>query len=341
MAEIKQTVGFDTIMRDLRAHKYLPVYVLMGENAYYIDKISDYIAENVLNENERDFNLSIVYGSDVSAAQVADIANRYPMMAEHQVVIVKEAQNIKKLEPLEKYFEKPSKSTILVLCFKGEALKKVKFLSKAKINGLVFESKKVNDSGLIRFIELYLKERGATIDKKSSAIIADHIGSDLSRMASELDKVLISLPESNKQVTPEIVEQQIGVSKDFNLYELKSAIATKNLFKANQIIKYFDSNPKSFPIYKILPSLFYFFQDLMIAYYAPQKRNENDIAAWLDMRYSWTAKDIVTGMRNYSGKKTLQIIYKIREIDAKSKGLDNPNTGSGDLMKELIFFILH
>jgi DNA polymerase-3 subunit delta len=208
--------------------------------------------------------------------------------------------------------------------------------------GVVFESKNKRDYELPSFIEHYLKEHQATIDQKAAQMIADHIGSDLSRLTSELDKVLVSFDEkSDRRVTPEVVEKQIGVSKDFNAFELKNAIVNKNVFKANQIVKYFDSNPKAGSIYALLPLLFNFFQNLMIAHYAPQKRNENDIADALDLNSAWGAKDYLTGMRYYSPRKTLDIISKIREIDAKSKGLDNPNTSAGDLMKELIFFILH
>ena len=334
---------FQTIMADLKARKFSPIYILMGEEAYYIDQISNYIAENVLAPEERDFNQTIVYGADTTAVQVADMARRYPMMAEYQVVIVKEAQNIRTLEALEKYLKAPVKSTILVWCHKNGTIDgRKKVASLAASVGVVFESKKMRDYELPNFIEKYLKQRQATIDQKSAQMIADHIGSDLSRLTSELDKVLISFAEnSDRIVTPEVVEEKIGVSKDFNSFELRNAIVNKNVFKANQIVKYFDSNPKAGSIYSLLPLLFNFFQNLMIAHYAPQKRNENDIAEALDLRSAWGAKDYMTGMRFYSPRKTLDIISKIREIDAKSKGLDNPNTSAGDLMKELIFFILH
>ena len=334
---------FQTIMADLKARKFSPIYILMGEEAYYIDQISNYIAENVLAPEERDFNQTIVYGADTTAVQVADMARRYPMMAEYQVVIVKEAQNIRTLDALEKYLKAPVKSTILVWCHKNGTIDgRKKVASLAASVGVVFESKKMRDYELPNFIEKYLKQRQATIDQKSAQMIADHIGSDLNRLTSELDKVLISFAEkTDRRVTPEVVEEKIGVSKDFNSFELRNAIVNKNVFKANQIVKYFDNNPKAGSIYSLLPLLFNFFQNLMIAHYAPQKRNENDIAEALDLRSAWGAKDYMTGMRFYSPRKTLDIISKIREIDAKSKGLDNPNTSAGDLMKELIFFILN
>ncbi len=341
MAE-KKTVTFDSIMRDLKARQFSPIYILMGEEAYFIDQISDYIAGHVLSPEECDFNQTVVFGSDTNAAQLADMARRYPMMAEFQVIIVKEAQNIRNWDALEKYVEKPVKSTILVICYKNGSIdRRKKLISKAETVGVVFESKKKRDYELPAFIDSYLKMRGATIDNKSAQMIADHIGSDLSRLTSELDKVLLSLTENDKRVTPEVVEEQIGVSKDFNAYELRNAIINRDVFKANQIIKYFDNNPKTGSIYALLPLLFNYFQNLMIAYYAPNRGNENELAKFLDLRSNWGVKDYIAGMRNYSGVKVMQIISKMREIDAKSKGLDNPNTGAGELMKELIFFILH
>ena len=172
-------------------------------------------------------------------------------------------------------------------------------------------------------------------------MIADHIGSDLGRLTSELDKLQIPLPENDRRVTPEIVEERIGVSKDFNAFELRNAIVNRDIFKANQIINYFDRNPKAGSIFAFLPLLFNYFQNLMLSYYAPNRNNENSVAQFLDLRSVWAVKDYMVGMRNYTGMKTMQIISKFREIDAKSKGIDNPNTSSGELMKELIFFILH
>ena len=342
MAEKKTGATFENIMRDLKARKFSPIYILMGEEAYFIDKISDYIAENVLQPEERDFNQNIVFGSDVNAAQVADLAKGYPMMSEYRVVIVKEAQNIRAAEPLEKYLEKPVMSTILVLCHKNGSIdRRKKLVSKAEAAGVVFESKKKRDYELPGFIEGYLLKHKVAIDNKSASMIADHIGSDLGRLTSELDKLQISLPENDRRVTPEIVEERIGVSKDFNAFELRNAIVNRDVFKANQIINYFDRNPKAGSIFAFLPLLFNYFQNLMLSYYAPNRNNENSVAQFLDLRSVWAVKDYMVGMRNYTGMKTMQIISKFREIDAKSKGIDNPNTSSGELMKELIFFILH
>ncbi|MBF1410630.1 MAG: DNA polymerase III subunit delta [Prevotella histicola] len=338
----KQGPTFQSIIHDLKSRKFSPIYVLMGDESYYIDQISDYVATHVLSPEERDFNQTVCFGSDVNAIQVTDMARRYPMMSEYQVIIVKEAQNIRSLDALEKYLKNPVKSTILVWCHKnGKIDARKKVVGLAQTVGVVFESQKLRDYQLPEFIQNYLKQKKVSIDPKSCQMIADHIGADLNRLTSELDKVLISLPPDNLRVTPEIVEEQIGVSKDFNAFELRNAIVQRDVFKANQIIKYFDNNPKAGSLYSFLPLLFSYFQNLMIAYYAPQKNTEQGIATALDLRSSWGAKDFLIGLKNYSARKTMDIISKIRDTDAKSKGLDNPNTGVGDLMKELIFFILH
>ena len=339
----QSSVTYDSIMRELTARQFRPLYYLMGDESYYIDKIADWIAENVLQPEERDFNQTVLFGSDVTASQIVDAAKRYPMMAEHQVLIVKEAQNIKNTEPLEKYFKSPMPSTILVMCHKNGKVdgRKQGYVRAIQQAGVLFESKKLNEKDLPPFIEKFLTDGGASIDYTSSQLIADSIGSDLSRLTSELNKVLLSLPADDKRVTPQVVEDQIGVSKDFNAFELRDALITRNVYKANLIIKYFDENPKAGSIYAFLPLLFSYFQNLMIAYYCPQKNNPDALAQWLEYRSAWYVKDYVAGMKNFSGMKVMQIISKIREIDAKSKGLDNPNTPAGELMKELIFFILH
>ncbi len=338
----KQGVTFQTIMQDLKNRSFAPFYLLMGDESYYIDSISDYIASHVLSPEESDFNQTICFGSDVTAVQVADMARRYPMMAEYQVIIVKEAQNIRSLEALEKYLKNPVKSTILVWCHKnGKIDARKKVIGVAQSVGVVFESKKLRDYQLPDFIQNYLKPKKISIDPKSCQMIADYIGADLSRIVSELDKILIYLPEDDRRITPEVVEKEVGVSKDFNAFELRNAIVSKDVFKANQIIKYFDNNPKAGSLYSFLPLLFSFFQNLMIVHYTPNKSSEQDIARALDLKSAWGSKDFITGLRNYSARKTMEIISKIREVDGKSKGLDNPNTGAGELMKELIFFILH
>ena len=344
MPEKKNTgISYETIMRDLKARHFSPIYILMGDESYYIDKISDYIAEHVLRPEERDFNQTVVFGSDISASQIVDSAKAFPMMAEKRVVIVKEAQNLKGTEPLVKYFKQPVVSTVLVLCHKNGSIdKRKKIIPAAQVGGaVIFESKKLYERELPGFITSYFMQHEITVEQKAAQMIADHVGADLHRLTSELDKILISFSEADRMVTPEIVEKEIGVSKDFNAFELRSAIIQRDVYKANLITKYFDNNPKAGSLFSFLPMLFSYFENLMIAFYSPNRSNENALVQFLELRNGWAARDYLTGMRNYSGMKTMQIISKIREIDAKSKGLDNPNTASSELMKELIFFILH
>ena len=342
MAETKN-VTYSSIMTELGEGHYRPVYYLMGEESYFIDQICDYIAEHALKPEERDFDQTILFGSDVNASQIADAARRFPMMGQRQVIIVKEAQNLKNTEALEKYLKQPSPTTILVICHKNGKIdgRKREYMKAIQQAGVLYESPKLKERELPQFIVSYLKQRHATIDVKSTQLIADAIGADLSRLASELDKVLIALPENNRSITPQVVEDQIGVSKDFNGFELRDAIVNKNVFKANQIINYFDKNPKAGSLYSFLPMLFNYFQNLIVAYYSPNRNSQEAVADWLEMKSAWAAKDYMTGMRNYPPMKVMNILGKLREIDAKSKGLDNPNTPPGELMKELIFYILH
>ena len=338
----KQGKTFQDIMKDLKARRFSPIYILMGEEAYYIDQITNYIAENVLTPAEQDFNLNICFGADVSAVQVTDMAKRFPMMAEYQVVIVKEAQNIHSLDALEKYLKNPAKTTILVWCHKnGKIDARKKVISLAEAHGVVFESKKLKEYQLAGFMQNYLAANKITIEPKATQMMADHIGADLSRLTSELGKVALSLSENDKRITPDIVEKEVGVSKNFNTFELRDAIVNRNVFKANQIVNYFISNPKAGSLYSFLPLLFSYFQNLMIVFYSPNNKSESDIAQILGLKNNWGAKEYIIGMRNYSARKTMDIIAKIREVDAKSKGLNNVSTGAGDLMKEVIFFILH
>lgn len=338
----KQGKTFQDIMKDLKARRFSPIYILMGEETYYIDQITNYIAENVLTPAEQDFNLNICFGADVSAVQVTDMAKRFPMMAEYQVVIVKEAQNIHSLNALEKYLKNPAKTTILVWCHKnGKIDARKKVIGLAEAHGVVFESKKLKEYQLAGFMQNYLAAKKITIEPKATQMMADHIGADLSRLTSELDKVALSLSENDKRITPDIVEKEVGVSKNFNTFELRDAIVNRNVFKANQIVNYFVSNPKAGSLYSFLPLLFSYFQNLMIVFYSPNNKSESDIAQILGLKNNWGAKEYIIGMRNYSARKTMDIIAKIREVDAKSKGLNNVSTGAGDLMKEVIFFILH
>lgn len=337
----KQEITCDDILKELRAKQYRPVYYLMGEEPYYIDLIADYITDNILTETEKEFNLTVVYGADVDIATVINAAKRYPMMSEHQVVVVKEAQNIRNMEELSYYLQKPLLSTILVICHKHGVLdRRKKLVAEIEKTGVLFESKKVKDAQLPAFITSYMKRKGIDVEPKATAMLADFVGADLSRLTGELEKLSITLPKGHTRVTPEQIEKNIGISKDYNNFELRSALVEKDVLKANKIIKYFEENPKTNPIQMTLSLLFGFFSNLMLAYYAPEK-SEQGIANMLGLRTPWQAKDYLSAMRRYNGVKTMQIIGEIRYADAKSKGVGNPSLSDGDILRELVFKILH
>ena len=337
----KQEITCDDILKELRARQYRPVYYLMGEEPHYIDLIADYITDNILTETEKEFNLTVVYGADVDIATVINAAKRYPMMSEHQVVVVKEAQNIRNMEELSYYLQKPLLSTILVICHKHGVLdRRKKLAAEIEKTGVLFESKKVKDAQLPAFITSYMKRKGIDVEPKATAMLADFVGADLSRLTGELEKLIITLPKGHTRVTPEQIEKNIGISKDYNNFELRSALVEKDVLKANKIIKYFEENPKTNPIQMTLSLLFGFFSNLMLAYYAPEK-SEQGIANMLGLRTPWQAKDYLAAMRRYNGVKTMQIIGEIRYADAKSKGVGNPSLSDGDILRELVFKILH
>ena len=341
MAKENKETTYEEIARDLKNRIYKPVYYLMGEESYYIDRISDYIAQTVLTDEEKEFNQTVLYGSDTDVPTIINAAKRYPMMSEYQVVIVKEAQNVKKIEDLSYYLQKPLMSTILVICHKHGVLDRRKKLAVEIANvGVLFESKKIKDAQLPGFISTYLKRKSVDIEPKASEMMAEFVGTDLNRMAGELDKLVITLPQGVRRITPEQVEKNIGVSKDYNNYELRSALVARDILKANKIIKYFEENPKTNPLQATLSALFGFFSNLMLAYYAPEK-TEQGIANQLSLQPSWKAKDYMAAMRVYSGVKCMQIIGEIRYCDAKSKGVDNSSLSDGDLLRELVYKILH
>ena len=340
-ATMAKETTYEVIARDLKNRIYKPVYYLMGEESYYIDKISEYIAQTVLTDEEKEFNLTVVYGSDTDVATIINAAKRYPMMAERQVVIVKEAQQLKNIEELVYYVQKPLQSTILVLCHKNGTIdRRKKLAAEVEKVGVLFESKKLKEAQLPGFITTYLKRKSVDIEPKASEMMAEYVGTDLNRMASELDKLVITLPKGVTRVSPEQIEQNIGISKDYNTYELRSALVLKDVLKANKIIKYFEENPKTNPIQMTLSVLFGFFSNLMLAYYAPEK-TEQGIAAQLGLRSPWQAREYMTAMRQYSGVKVMQIIGEIRYCDARSKGVDNASLSDADLLRELIYKILH
>lgn len=338
----KAAVTHRDIIDGIRKKEYAPVYLLMGEESYYIDRISEYMEENILAEGERDFNQQVIYCTkETNVADIVNSAKRYPMMAEHQVVIVKEAQNLLKIDDMLPYINSPLKTTVLVICYKNGVLDKRKKITAAiDKKGVVYESAKLKEGALPGFVSDYLRRKGATIEQDACMLLVESVGSDLSRMAGELDKLVISLPTSNTRITIDHIEKNIGISKEYNSFEFRNAIMRKDIFKANQIMQFFNANPKNYPPQPILAMLFNLFSNIMLYYYAPDK-SPNGLMEQLEMRSDWQVRQISDASRLYSAKKAMLIIEKLRRTDAKLKGIGKGNLNDSDIMNELVYFILH
>lgn len=334
-------VTHESIVRDVRAGNIAPVYYLMGEESYYIDRISDFLVDTLLRPEERDFNLITLFGPDTDTTAVCHVAMGFPMGAERLVVLVKEAQALKNLDPLEAYLKQPQASTTLILCHKNGTIDRRKAIVKhIEKTGVLFESARLRDYQLPTWITGYLRRKQIAIDAQAAEMMAEYVGADLNRMASELDKLVLALTAEQKTIDAALVSAHIGVSKEYNVFELTDALGKKDVQRVNQIANYFDKNPKANPIQMVLPFLFRYFSNLMLAYYAPDKSTRG-IASWIGASEWQVEKNIVPAMRKYTGRKVMDIIGQIRRTDARSKGVENPSTSSGDLMKELLFFILH
>ncbi|HBL73965.1 MAG: DNA polymerase III subunit delta [Bacteroidetes bacterium GWF2_42_66] len=330
---------FEDILQNLKKKIYHPVYFLMGEEPYFIDRITDYIAQNVLTEAEKGFNQTVLYGKDTEPDTIITHARRFPMMSNHQVVIVKEAQNIKKIEDLEPYMKNPLQSTILVINYKYKSIDKRKTFAKLiDKNGVLFEANRIYDNQLPAWINTYLATHKYTISPQASAMMAEYLGADLGKVSNELDKLIISLPE-NTQITPDHIERNIGISKEYNVFELQNALGEKNVLKANRIINYFGANPGSNPITRVISSLYYYFEKLLV-YQFLEDKSKNAVASKLGIN-PYFVQSYVTAAKNYSIKKLVEIIAILREYDMKSKGVGNVSSDPGDLQREMIYKILH
>lgn len=338
----KKEITFESICRDIRAKKFSPIYVLMGEEPYFIDKITGLLLENVLEEQEKDFNQIILYGADTNGIQILNAARRFPMMSRYQLVIVKEAQQVRDIEILSNYANHPLESTVLVINYKYKTLDRRKSLTVAvEKNGIIFESKKVPDYKMPGFITAILQERSLDIEPKAAQMLSDFLGNDLNRLDKELDKLSIIMPERGlKCVTPELVEENIGISKEYNNFELLKALSVRDVGKANRIIAFFRKNPKNNPIQATLPVLFNYFANLLICYYT-KDRSETGLMSALGLRAAFQVRDYMAGMRHYSAMKVFNIIHEIRQADARSKGFGSVNPDDGEIMKELLYKILH
>jgi DNA polymerase-3 subunit delta len=329
----------EQIIANLKAKKYATTYFLAGEETFYIDLICDYIEKNVLSEGEKAFNQTVLYGRDVEVTSLLASAKQFPMMAENTVIIVKEAQDVKKIDLLTSYVDQPLESTLLVLCYRGKKLDKRKALYKSvQKNGVYFESNRLYENKIPEWIKGYLRTKDYSIGNKSAAMLTDFLGNDLSKIAGELDKLCI-LTAKKSEITEQLIEDNIGISKDFNNFELQNAIMNKDVFKANQIIKYFEANPRNNPIVVTLSVLYNLFSKVLI-YHGLKDKNPQTVARSLGVN-PYFVKDYQKAAQCYNLKKSVQALDALREADMKSKGYNNPSTPHSELMKELVFKLCH
>lgn len=333
-------MDYNTILRDLKNKVYHPVYFLTGEEPYYIDAICDYIEDKVLDESEKDFNQTVLYGKETDITTVISEAKRYPMMANNNVVIVKEAQHLSRdIEKLESYLDNPTTTTILVFSYKYKKIDGRKSIGKKLKKKAVFlETKKLYDNQVPDWINKYLKERNYSITPQASLMITEFVGTELGKIVNELNKLIINVPAGNT-IDPKTVEENIGISKDFNNFELNKALGTKDILKANQIIMHFAKNEKEHPLVVTISMLYNFFTSVLKVHYA-KDQSQNNLASVLSV-HPFFVQDYKIAARNYSIKKAVKIIEYLRAYDLKSKGVNNASTPQGELLKELVFKILH
>ncbi len=335
----------EEIIKDLKARKFKPVYLLQGEESYYIDQVVDYMEKNILSDAEKGFNQTVLYGKDTDMATILNAAKRYPMMSEYQLIVVKEAQDLKWAEGSGKetdftlaYFEKPLPSTILVFAYKYGTFDKRKKIYKA-INGsgLVFQSDPVRDYKITAWIDDHIKSKGYKIEPQAVALMGEYLGTDLSKIANEVEKLCLNISK-DVVIKTDHIQRNIGISKEYNVFELQKALATRNVLKCNQIINYFASNPKANPMIMVMANLNSYFSKILKYHYLS---NKSEAARELGVS-PYFIKDYEAAARTFSAGKTFEIISLLREYDLKSKGVDSSgNTTDGDLLKELVFKLLH
>jgi DNA polymerase-3 subunit delta len=339
MAKAK-TLSYQQILKALQQKSYSPVYLLHGEESFYIDQLTNYIETHVLDEGTKAFNQTVLYGKDIDYKAVLDSARRYPVLSDKQVVIIKEAQELKTIDKLEPYFQNPLESTILVLAHKHKKLDKrkkfAKTLSKSK-KACLFESKKLYDKQVPNWISNYLKDKGVGIRPAASQLLAEYLGSDLSKIANELDKLLLNLPKG-ASVDKQLIQKNIGISKDFNVFELQNALGRRDGFKSFLIVKYFIANPKNHPLPMITATLYNFFSKVYVCQ-TMLRSNDETIAKAIGAN-KFFVKDYRSAAKAYNRPQLERVFHLLKEYDLRSKGVNNVNNSTGELLREMIVQIL-
>ncbi len=332
-------MNYNEIVANLKKRIFHPVYLLTGDESYYIDLIAEFIETNTLNDTEREFNQLILYGRDTNMASIISNCKRFPMMATHFVVIVREAQDLENFDGLEQYLEKPLESTILVLCYKYSKFDgRTKVGKRIKEKGVFFESSKIYDDKIPDWIVAYLKNRSFSITPRVAILLSEHLGNNLGKIANELDKLFINL-KPGSEINEDIIERHIGISKDYNVFELQRAIAQKNILKANMIVNYFVANLKENALLKVIPMLYQYFVKVMM-YHQLIDKSPNSIATALGIN-AFFAREYTEAGRNLSYQRLAMNISILREYDLRIKGVNNESTPEGELMREMIYKLLH
>ena len=330
---------YEQILAEIHKKQFAPVYFLTGDEPYFIDMIADTIENEALDEADRAFNQIVVYGRDVDVETIANHARSFPMMGERMVVIVKEAQDVKNLENFEPYLDTLPETTLLVFVYKYKKLDKRKtFAKKLDKKGVYFESKKLYDNNIPGWIQGYLKDKGYSIQPKATQMLADYLGTDLHKIANELQKLIISLPK-NKSIDDADVERNIGISKDFNVFELQNAIGSRDVLKANRIVNYFGDNTKENPLLVTAINLYSYYTKIM-KLHCTQDKSQGNLASVLGVS-PFFVKDYLAAARNIPPQMCIRNISILREFDMKSKGYDSGDTSEKDLYREMIFKLMH
>ena len=336
-------IQFNSILKDIRERRFKPVYLFMGEEPYYSDILVDELLATVLKQEERDFNQTIVYASDTNSAEIVSLARRYPMFAERQLVVVKEAQTLTKLDVLEIYLQSPAPETVLVLVYTGKSVdKRSGFYKKAKSVAEVFESTMLPEWKVAEWISTYVREKGISIAQDAASLMAEHTGNSLRKIVLEIDKLIKGIPQDCKEITAKEIETNIGISREFSAFELCRAISYRNPDKAFKIAHFFGENPKKYPLAMTLGALFFYFAKLLKAYaYLKQDGGTPENAAKRAGAFGSQESEYATAIRNYSYTKVMGIIALMKECDYKFKSGGSGTATEGDLLIELISKIFH
>lgn len=332
-------MNIEPIIKDLKAKKFAPIYFFCGDEPYYIDQLTKYIEDNVLSADEREFNQTVLYGLETTPEEIIVTARRFPMMSDYQVVIVKEAQLLKKMEDLEAYVAHPQPSTILVIAMKGKEPDKRKNFGKEIVKRSVYlKTERIKDDKIPEWVGNYLRKKGFSITARAAILLAESVGNELEKVVNETEKLIINIPQ-NQEITEHHVEQMVGISKEYNIFEFQKALGTRNVLKANQIAFYFADNPKSNPIPVLIASLYSYYSKLIQFQYL-KNAGGKDIAKQMGIN-PYFIKDYETAARHYNPAKLIRIMHTLRDCDLRSKGVNSDGADHGELIKELTFKLIH